>query len=1105
MGALAVCACAAPARAADPERDTYEAGVDTPAEVPREVSDARDELRDDLGSQGLLTVDETSGAVRFLAQLDGFLDDTPSSDPVGAARDYLAGQAEAFGVEGSDIAGLRVTGQQTGGETQSVEFTQSVDGVPIVDSSLEAHLDGEGRLLAITGGLVPDPQLESSEPDIPRSEAVEAATEGVGGDGYDGRLVAYSSGDELRLAWRVMVNASSTGHYDTLVDAETGEVVRRHNLVKFAGQALLFDNYPGADTGGTQSLGSLAPWLDPSPTRLSGPNVHAFADVEDEVPGSGASPLFTPPPGRETNPDVSGDFLFPYGDFVTTDYDCGLDYRCSWDPKTPNSWVPDGDQAATQLFYYVNRFHDHLADAPGIDFTGQLEGTDRVVAQAQDGADKQDVPGDTPGYPGALHANNANMTVLPRDSSAATPGALMQMYLWDPTRDADLDEVPNYRPVHGGDDPSLVFHEYAHALNNRLVTDAVGYGALNGPQAGAIDEGTADWFALDYLVGDGTTPYLPDDLSSPDVTLAGYAVEGPTGLRTQAIDCPVGANDPACPNAGGSAGAGGYTYGDFARIRGGAEVHDDGEIWAQTLWDLRRRLLLDYGSSDGLERVRRLVTNGLALSPPNPSFLDMRNAILLANEQAGTDGVPAAVIWQVFAQRGMGYAASTVDTDDVHPLQDFSAPPAPAAATGSVSGTVRDVNTGAAVAGALVAFAGHDSGLGEDLSTHTAANGTYRIDRVPARTWSFLTVARANGYDRATSPAVPIAAGRVTTRNVSLRRNWALASGGATIRSWTGPNFAGSGCGPGSTIDGTRRGVWSTYGTAPGSAMPGAKEQVIALPAPISLGEIRIDPSSGCGDSAGAALAGYVVQASANASTYTTVAQGTFGSSNVGRANPVTLIARPGGVRYLKLRALSTQGSSPYMDVAEVQVFSPLPATPPSPPPPQPPPPPPPPAKLTFLTKQAKLSRGRRFVWKVSGPKGALVRAQFTVRVKPSGRRARKITFAKASFRLSAATGRARVVVKVSKRTLRRVRSLRPRLGVVARAAGQRRTGTLSLRRPKPRRAGARTRPWGCRPRGRRPSCPPGAPRGTGPSRRGRRAGRRCCPGRTPARRPQPR
>ncbi len=40
-----------------------------------------------------------------------------------------------------------------------------------------------------------------------------------------------------------------------------------------------------------------------------------------------------------------------------------------------------------------------------------------------------------------------------------------------------------------------------------------------------------------------------------------------------------------------AAGPGGYTYGDFAKVLGGAEEHADGEIWAQTLWELRQRLI----------------------------------------------------------------------------------------------------------------------------------------------------------------------------------------------------------------------------------------------------------------------------------------------------------------------------------------------------------------------------------------------------------------------------------------------------------------------------------------------------------------------------------
>ena len=688
-GTLALAACTAPARAADPERDAFEATPKAAAPVPAGVSEARDDLRDDLGRQALLTVDKETGAVRFLARLDGYLTTAPSNSPAATVRDYLSRRAEAFGVSPSDMSGLELSDRETAGGIQSLKFTQTVDGVPVVDAAVQAHLDESGRLIAITGGPVPDPGLDT-DPAVSRDEAQAAAARGLAPAEDTDRpvLVAYTSGNDLRLAWRVLVGASSTAQYDTLVDARSGEVVRRNNLVKFA-SAPLFDNYPGAPAGGTATSHDLSgPGYYAGGAGLIGPNVHAFADPDDEVPGSDLSNPVVNPPGGETTPS-SGDFPYgfdPWTPSLGTQYgeNCqDPEFVCSWDPKASSDWSFDSDQAATQLFWYVNVFHDHL-EAPPIGFdpaSGNFEGSDPIVAQAQDGANTGG------GFPNTGHSNNANMLVLPDGRNA-----FMQMYLWDPVNDADPDRA--FRPVHGGDDPSLVFHEYTHGLTNRLVTDPLGYGALNGAQAGAIDEGTADWYALDYLVDQGL---FPDDNDTPDVTMAPYEVVGPTGLRSQAIDCPVGAVSAQCPNAGGGAGAGGYTYGDFAKVLGGAEEHADGEIWAQTLWQLRQRLITVHGQGDGLNRVRRLVTDGLRLVPPNPSFLDMRNAILLADVQAGLGD--RALIWDVFRQRGMGYAASTRGTDDVAPVPDFTGPPVPSTPVGSMSGTVRDRDTGAPLAG----------------------------------------------------------------------------------------------------------------------------------------------------------------------------------------------------------------------------------------------------------------------------------------------------------------------------------------------------------------------------------------------------------------------
>ena len=53
----------------------------------------------------------------------------------------------------------------------------------------------------------------------------------------------------------------------------------------------------------------------------------------------------------------------------------------------------------------------------------------------------------------------------------------------------------------------------------------------------------------------------------------------------------------------------------------------------------------------------------MELSPADPSYLDMRNAILQA-DTASNGGAASNKIWQVFANRGMGYFAGAIDGDD---------------------------------------------------------------------------------------------------------------------------------------------------------------------------------------------------------------------------------------------------------------------------------------------------------------------------------------------------------------------------------------------------------------------------------------------------------
>src|SRR3954462_5490545 len=160
-----------------------------------------------------------------------------------------------------------------------------------------------------------------------------------------------------------------------------------------------------------------------------------------------------------------------------------------------------------------------------------------------------------------------------------------------------------------GDDPDILFHEYTHGLSNRLITDAAGAGALNSAQAGAMGEAWSDWYAQDFIVDQ--FPWV-DPSCAGEVAMGAY-FDFPGGwgrLRPEPIDCPVGGDPFACPGRAG-VGTGGYNYGDFGRIFGSPEVHADGEIWAQTLWDLRNAL--------GAARAGALITTGMALTSPEPS------------------------------------------------------------------------------------------------------------------------------------------------------------------------------------------------------------------------------------------------------------------------------------------------------------------------------------------------------------------------------------------------------------------------------------------------------------------------------------------------------
>ncbi|WP_030439492.1 M36 family metallopeptidase [Actinoplanes subtropicus] len=877
--------------------------------VPTAAPAAVNKLRDSLGVQGIVDVDNSTGTPRRVARLDGFLTAPSKQKPVPIALDYLAAHQDVFGLGPAAIANLTLRQDYVDVEgTHHLSFVQSVGGVPVFGNGLKAHITKDGRIIQIDGSPLRALPAAAASPTVSAAGARDAAVKDVFGasaakvtrteagatrktsfsDGGNAKLVYFQAAGGPRLAWETIAVDQGYVH---VIDAATDQVLYRQNTVD-ADAGDVFYNYPGAPKGGTQKTVGLSKWLPNDSPRLAGNVAHVYSDVNDDNVAN---------PTEEVAPSGKRSFQFPFVDFSgTVGGRCSAAFKCSWDPKTANSWQANRAQNAVQMYYFLGTWHDHLAARP-IGFTrtaGNFEAVDgdAVQGQSDDGANTAN------GLPDANHVDNANMNTMP---DGIPP--VMQMYLF----------LPDARFIAGnsGDDSSVVFHEYTHGLSNRLVVDANGNSTLGSAQPRSMGEAWSDWYALDYLVDTG----LEKDTAKVGDVMVGKYVDGGGTIRTEPLDCTVGAPATVCPGTA-AAGPGGYTYGDFGLISArGTEVHADGEIWGQTLWDLRRAI--------GSKKAESLVTRAMELSPANPSYLDERNSILAA-DLVVDGGKLQKTIWKVFANRGMGYFAASLDGADTQPVEDFSMPPAANTPRGTLTGKVTDADSGTAVAGLTVGFGGHASGFAGDLMATTAADGSYKISDILPGTYAKV-FARGAGYDQQVATlSIP---SHAVVKNWAVRKDWAASSGGGKVVSFTGPDYSPQ-CGPAFLIDQSQGTGWGSDVSASGQTV------VLKLSGKVNISQLVINPSATCGDPASVSTGGYRVETSPDGTTWTQAAAGTFPRGTV-TPTPVALAAGTGtGVGYVRYTMLTTQGqdaglcppgqpapdaSCVFLDSTELSVYGP--------------------------------------------------------------------------------------------------------------------------------------------------------------------------------------
>jgi len=726
----------------------------------------------DLEAAGAqITWDERFGTPRTILTYGDWLTGPSAGDATDVARAFVADHRVALGLSEADVEALEVTGDHElpGTGTRVINFAQTFGGVETSrGGSMTVAVTDDGRVLSYSGATVRGGEL-AGDWEMDAGAALTAVASDLAGQELTGtdltptgeqagyqvfdkgpfaassyvRQIAFPTADGVVPAYRVLFIEALDEGWDVVVDARSGEELYRSSLVQHEGEGTVYENFPGAPGGGQPVIESFGPteqspsgYLDPTglagvagPTTF-GNNANTYANYSN----------FLVPADQGPRP------ISPTGQF---NYSYAQNWQRTEGETVPPSYALDLNPASTNLFWHHNRIHDEFYELGFTESAGNFQvnnngaggnGADPILGLVHAGA----ISGGEPTYTGR---DNAYMLTLP-DGIPPWSG----MFLWEPIDDAFEGPYSD-----GNFDAGVIEHEYAHGLSNRYVSAEDG--ALNSHQSGSMGEGWGDWYALNYLHREGLD----------DGSVVGEHVTGNSerGIRNWAYDeNPTG-------------------FGDVGYDLGGPEVHSDGEIWTTILWDLRKGLVEQYGEATGGEIAARLVTDAMPLSPMDPSFLDMRDALVKAMDNryhSRSDFATLAdIVFGAFAQRGAGLSASTDGGNDTNPTPAFDH--RNPEHNGTLAGRVTNASTGEPVEGANVIV-----GEFEARVSPVAESGADGAFSVPATAGTYTVTVQAPGFGSTTFDATEVAAGRTARQRYALTPNLASTANGATVVSSTSPN-----------------------------------------------------------------------------------------------------------------------------------------------------------------------------------------------------------------------------------------------------------------------------------------------------------------------------
>ena len=660
----------------------------------------------------LLTDSRETGVPEIVGITHGHFDRL--SPPSGAAtvsiaRSFVESNSWLYGLSPLQMAALETDADYTNpaGNISWVRLKQRINGLPVFRGTLTVALTPRGEVMRTMGQLAaalpaaipaPDPAMSAAE-----SVAAGAALLDLEVDPGDlviqdgakgGTSITFERGPfsletkveltyfplgtgAVELAWS-MTLWGEVDAYILVLSAEDGLLLFAKNITEHQTQSASYSVYRNVNSP-VDTADSPAP-LSPGPNDpTTGTQGAIIARQTVTLIGNEGALSFNNKgwitdgangvDGHTDGNNVEAGLDLANPDGVDAPVaGVGRVFSTAWNP--PPGSPPPGDAptvaaardgAVIQMFYVTNRYHDALYE---LGFTEQAlnfqddnfgrggAGGDRISAEGQDSSG----------------TNNANFSA-PADGSRGR----MQMFVFDgSTPDRD-----------GTADADIIIHELTHGTSSRLHGNSSG---LTTNMARGLGEGWSDFYAHALLSEPGD-PINATYATGGWALLDGFGALGTTnyyyGIRRfpKAVMAHTGGalNRPHNPltfadlNAGCDTTDGAFPAASGPHISPNCDqFHAAGEIWSSALWEVRALMINRLGFAAGNQRVLQIVTDGMKLSPINPTFIEARDAVL----QAATAFSQADVadVWEGFRIRGMGFSAAVIDTSPANVVEAFDPP-----------------------------------------------------------------------------------------------------------------------------------------------------------------------------------------------------------------------------------------------------------------------------------------------------------------------------------------------------------------------------------------------------------------------------------------------